>query len=103
MRDGRSPVDSGSHLIITQLPHGWEGDLDELVAAGVTSAKIYTTYRDTIFYADDWTWYQLMQRSGKAGLLVQVHAENDAIVEGRARQLLARAALHDRKIGRAHV
>src|SRR5438874_11656139 len=89
LMDGRSHVDYGIHLNITHLPDGWEGDLDELVAAGVTSAKIYTTYRDTIFYADDWTWYQLMQRSGKAGLLVQVHAENDAIVEGRARQLLA--------------
>src|SRR5437763_7267904 len=89
LMDGRSHVDYGIHLNITHLPDGWEGDLHELVAAGVTSAKIYTTYRDTIFYADDWTWYQLMQRSGKAGLLVQVHAENDAIVEGRARQLLA--------------
>ena len=87
--DGRSHVDYGIHLNITHLRAGWEGDLDELVDAGVTSAKIYTTYRDTIFYVDDWTWYQLMQRSGKAGLLVQVHAENDAIVEGRARQLLA--------------
>src|SRR5256714_3640728 len=89
LMDGRSHVDYGIHLNITHLPDGWEDDLDELVAAGVTSAKIYTTYRDTIFYADDWTWYQLMQRSGKAGLLVQVHAENDAIVEGRTRQLLA--------------
>src|SRR5438067_4021132 len=87
--DGRSHVDYSIHLNITHLPDGWEDDLDELVDAGVSSAKIYTTYRNTIFYADDWTWYQLMQRSGRAGLLVQVHAENDAIVEGRARQLLA--------------
>src|SRR5436190_19616617 len=87
--EGRSYVDYGIHLNITQLPASWHADLEALVDAGVTSAKIYTTYRDTIFYADDWTWYQLMERSGAAGLLVQVHAENDAIVEGRARQLLA--------------
>jgi dihydropyrimidinase len=86
--DGRSYVDYGIHLNITHLPQGWEGDLDELVDAGVTSAKIYTTYRDTIFYADDWTWYRLMERSGAAGLLVQVHAENDAIVVGRTQALL---------------
>lgn len=85
--DGRSHVDYGIHLNITNLPDGWERDLDALVEAGVTSAKIYTTYRDTIFYADDWTWYRLMERSGGAGLLVQVHAENDAIVEGMSRQL----------------
>ncbi len=86
--EGRSHIDYAIHLNIAHLPQGWEGDLKGLVDAGVTSAKIYTTYRGTIFYADDWTWYRLMERSGEAGFLVQVHAENDAIVEGMA-QLLA--------------
>ena len=86
--DGHSHVDYGIHLNITNLGDGWERELDALVAAGVTSAKVYTTYRDTIFYADDWTWYRLMERSGEAGLLVQVHAENDAIVVGKTQELL---------------
>src|SRR5260370_23643789 len=86
--EGRSHVDYGIHLNITQLADGWERDLKALVEAGVTSAKVYTTYRDTIFYADDWTWYRLMERSGEAGLLVQVHAENDAIVTGKTQELL---------------
>src|SRR3989440_3946735 len=86
--EGRSHIDYAIHLTIAHLPAGWERDLAALVEAGVTSAKIYTTYRGTIFYADDWTWYRLMERSGEAGLLVQVHAENDAIVEGMAQQLV---------------
>jgi dihydropyrimidinase len=86
--EGRSHVDYGIHLNITNLAEGWERELDALIEAGVTSAKVYTTYRDTIFYADDWTWYRLMERSGKAGLLVQVHAENDAIVTGKTQELL---------------
>src|SRR6202171_338034 len=85
---GQSYVDYGIHLNITNLGDGWERDLEALVEAGVTSAKVYTTYRDTIFYADDWTWYRLMERSGDAGLLVQVHAENDAIVVGKTQELL---------------
>src|SRR6266550_1409988 len=85
---GRSYVDYAIHLIIAQLPPGWERDLAALVDAGVTSAKVYTTYRDTIFYTEDWTWYRLMQRSGDSGFLVQVHAENDAIVTGMSRQLV---------------
>lgn len=85
--EGRSHVDYAIHLNIAHLPAGWERDLAGLVDAGVTSAKIYTTYRGTIFYADDWTWYRLMERSGDAGFLVQVHAENDAIVEGMSQQL----------------
>jgi dihydropyrimidinase len=86
--EGRSHIDYAIHLNIAHLPAGWERDLEGLVDAGVTSAKIYTTYRGTIFYADDWTWYRLMERSGEAGFLVQVHAENDAIVEGMAQQLV---------------
>ncbi|HEX9547979.1 MAG TPA: dihydropyrimidinase, partial [Acidimicrobiales bacterium] len=86
--EGRSYVDYALHLIIAQLPPGWEADLADVVKAGVTSAKVYTTYRDTMFYADDWTWYRLMERSGDAGFLVQVHAENDAIVEGMSKQLV---------------
>ena len=86
--EGRSHIDYAIHLNIAHLPPGWERDLEGLVAAGVTSAKIYTTYRGTIFYADDWTWYRLMERSGDAGFLVQVHAENDAIVEGMSQQLV---------------
>jgi dihydropyrimidinase len=85
---GRSYIDYAIHLNIAHLPPGWERDLAGLVEAGVTSAKIYTTYRGTIFYADDWTWYRLMERSRDAGFLVQVHAENDAIVEGMAQQLV---------------
>ncbi len=87
--DGQALIDYGIHLNITDLLPGWERDLDHLVEAGVTSAKVYTTYRDTVFYVDDWTWYRLMERSGTAGLLVQVHAENDAIVEGKTRELIA--------------
>src|SRR5438128_2969038 len=87
--EGRSYIDYAVHLNIAHLPDGWEHDLAALVEAGVTSAKIYTTYRGTIFYADDWTWYRLMERSREAGFLVQVHAENDAIVEGMAQQLVA--------------
>src|SRR5581483_6103557 len=38
---------------------------------------------------DDWTIYRLMERSGTAGLLVQMHAENDDMLQGRRRELEA--------------
>ncbi len=86
--EGRSHVDYSLHLNITRLQDGWARDLEQLVKAGVTSAKVYTTYKDTVFYLDDWSWYRLMERSGEAGFLVQVHAENDAILEGKKQELL---------------
>src|ERR1700731_162653 len=81
-------VDPHTHLLLDTGTARTTDDFEALVDAGVTSAKVYTTYRDTIFYADDWTWYRLMERSGEAGLLVQVHAENDAIVTGKTQELL---------------
>jgi dihydropyrimidinase len=86
--DGRSYVDYSAHLSLNTLYEGWERDLERVVAAGVSSAKVYTTYRGTVFYVDDWTWYRLMERTGDLGFLVQVHAENDGILEGRKQELV---------------
>jgi dihydropyrimidinase len=84
---GRSRIDYGLHLNVTRLDEGWEAELDRVIDRGVTSAKVYTTYKDAVFYVDDWTIYRLMQRSGEAGLLVQMHAENDDMLQGRRREL----------------
>ena len=84
---GSSRVDYGLHLNVTRLDQGWERDLERVVDGGVSSAKVYTTYKGTVFYVDDWTIYRLMERSGEAGLLVQMHAENDDMLQGRRREL----------------
>jgi dihydropyrimidinase len=84
---GSSRVDYALHLNVTRLDDGWERDLDRVVDGGVTSAKVYTTYKGTVFYVDDWTIYRLMERSGPAGLLVQMHPENDDMLQGRRREL----------------
>lgn len=86
--DGHSYVDFGLHLNITRLDPGWEDELVAAVAEGVSSAKVYTTYRGTILYLDDWAIYRLLERSGTAGLLLQVHAENDGMLEARKRELV---------------
>ena len=87
--DGASLVDYSLHLNITRLDPGWERDLDRAVDTGVTSAKVYTTYKDAVFYVDDHLIQKLMERSGAAGLLVQVHAENDDLLAGARAELLA--------------
>src|SRR2546426_10072729 len=83
---GRSYIDYAIHLNIAHLPAGWEDDLAALVEAGVTSGKIYTTYRGTIFYADDWSRYQLMERAREAGGPVEGHGENGPNVRGMGLQ-----------------
>ncbi len=87
--EGRARIDWSLHLNITRLDDGWEHELEQVVARGVSSAKVYTTYKDAVFYVDDWTIYRLMQRTGQVGMLVQMHAENDDMVQGRRRELEA--------------
>ncbi|HLQ60723.1 MAG TPA: dihydropyrimidinase [Candidatus Acidoferrales bacterium] len=87
--EGNSLIDFSLHLNLTRLDPGWEKQLEQVVDGGVSSAKVYTTYKGTVFYVDDWTIYRLMQRSGPAGLLVQMHAENDDMLAGRRRELEA--------------
>src|ERR1700694_2707649 len=43
--EGRSYVDYGIHLNITNLGDGWERELEALVEGGGTAGKGYTTYR----------------------------------------------------------
>ena len=87
--EGASLVDWSMHLNITHLDDGWERALERVVDGGVSSAKVYTTYKDTVFYVDDYTIHRLMERSGGAGMLVQIHAENDDILAGTRRELVA--------------
>ena len=77
------------HLNITHLDDGWERALERVVDGGVSSAKVYTTYKDSVFYVDDYTIHRLMERSGDAGMLVQMHAENDDILAGTRRDLVS--------------
>ena len=62
--------------------------MQEVVRRGASSMKVYTTYRDSIFFTRDFDWYRLMQRSGDEAIVVQVHAENDDILEGYRQELL---------------
>ena len=86
--DGTVHVDYGLHVTVTHLDDGWERDLESVIAGGVVSGKVYTTYKGTVYYADDGTIRRLMTHSGAGGLLVQMHAENDDILEAAKQPLL---------------
>jgi dihydropyrimidinase len=87
--DGHTLVDYGLHMSFGTPPAEWRGELREVVAAGVTSFKVYTTYRHTMYYTRDWDWLSLMREGAALGLLVMVHAENDDVLAGRTAELLA--------------
>jgi len=87
--DGPSLVDYGLHLCVGTPGDEWESELDGVAAAGVTSLKVHTTYRDTMFYTRDWDWYRLAQACAQRDLLLMVHCENDDILTGATKALLS--------------
>jgi dihydropyrimidinase len=81
-------VDYAFHVMVTDLPPGWEGELADLVELGTPSVKLYTTYRPN-YYVDDATILRLMAACADLGLLPLVHCENDALVTAQTEVLVA--------------
>jgi dihydropyrimidinase len=80
-------IDYALHCMITDLPHGQEDRLQKLIEMGVTSFKVFTTYRPN-YYLDDAVILRVMAGAAKYGGLVMVHAENDAIVSDATEALV---------------
>lgn len=87
--DGCTLVDYGLHLCVGEPAPGWETELDAVAAAGVTSFKVHSTYRDTVFFTRDWDWYRLAQECARRNLLLMIHCENDDVLAGATEALLA--------------
>ncbi len=84
----RSRADYSLHVIVTDLSSGQRDELSTLTSLGVTSAKVYTTYKQAGFFCDDYTIRELMQAGAAEGWVIMVHCENDAVVEGTRASLI---------------
>lgn len=78
--DGQAAVDYGYYLIVTGLDDQTLPDLGGLVAAGVSSVKLFMAYPGTVM-VDDATMFQIMERTGELGALCCVHAENGGVID----------------------
>jgi dihydropyrimidinase len=96
-------IDFGLHMMLTQLP-GSREELErwmaELLAAGVNSVKVYTTYRPN-YYQDDAELLRLFEVTAKKEIIVMVHCENDAIVSAATADLIERGLTSLAHHGRA--
>ncbi len=80
-REGRGLIDSGFHMIVTDIE---SGTLEELATLpddhGVTSYKLFMAYNDSLRVSDE-TLFKVMQVAAETGALVMVHAENGDAIE----------------------
>lgn len=87
--EGEASVDFSFHCNPTDVSDGQVRELAALREAGVTSLKVYTTYKQAGFYLDAHSILRVMEEAVKQGISVSVHAEYDDLVEGFAAEYVA--------------
>ena len=85
---GRAHIDYGFHMMISEVNDRVLAELAGLVAAGVTSIKIFTAYPG-VYMIDDAEIFLVLREAARLGILVAVHAENGGPIEILRREYVA--------------
>ncbi|MEI8131055.1 MAG: dihydropyrimidinase [Leptolinea sp.] len=83
---GHTAIDYGLHMTIARSDQKILEQIQGVVAAGVPSFKVYTTYDG--FQLEDHQLLDAMLAVKAAGGLMMVHAENNAIIKHQQRKIL---------------
>lgn len=86
--DGNSACDYTFHMSVTKFDDKTEGQLREIVRDGITSFKIFLSYKN-FFGVDDGEMYQTLKLARELGVIVTAHCENAELVDRLQRDLLA--------------
>jgi len=79
----RAAIDFGFHVSLPSNGSWTFETLDELVAAGIPSFKVFMTYRREGLFVGDGLLVEILERAAGAGALTMVHAENSDVIEHR--------------------
>src|SRR4030042_1681603 len=82
---GRSHCDFTFHLTPTAWPWDW-GEVEALVARGLSTFKVYTTYREAGLFTDSGRVPEIAQRTGCQLHVVHVSTVEGATAIGEARR-----------------
>src|SRR5204862_5001855 len=85
--DGQCAIDYAFHQIIGGVDDDSLKAMDELVAEGITSFKLFMAYPG-VFYSDDGQILRAMQTAADLGLLTMMHEENGPAIDVLAAQLV---------------
>ena len=83
--EGRSTIDYGFHMIMSDVTDATLDEMDTLVDEGVTDFKLFTAYPG-VFFCDDGAIFRAMQQTAKNGGLILMHAENGLAIDVVAAQ-----------------
>lgn len=78
--EGKTAIDYGFHMIVTDLDDDRIHEMKMLADDGVTSYKLFMAYPG-VLYVDDGTIYRAMRKAGEDGTVVCMHAENGIVID----------------------
>jgi dihydropyrimidinase len=87
--NGKTHIDYGLHVAITNLTDDVKREIPALPGLGVATIKIFMAYKGTPLYTPDEDLFEAMQIAREAGVLVMVHAENGDVIAKLQQQALA--------------
>jgi dihydropyrimidinase len=85
---GNCAIDYGFHQILSDVQETSLTAMDELVAEGVTSFKLFMAYKG-VFLSDDGQIFRAFQKGASNGALMMMHAENGSVIDVLVQQALA--------------
>ena len=86
--EGKSAVDYGFHMIVTDMPEKKIKAMDDMIKEGVASFKLFMAYPG-IFMSDDATIFRALMRTKENGGMVCMHAENGGVIDVLVQKALA--------------
>lgn len=78
--EGKTAIDYGFHMIVTDLEDDRIHEMKMLADDGVTSYKLFMAYPG-VLYVDDGTIYRAMRKASEDGTVVCMHAENGIVID----------------------
>ena len=79
-------VDYSFHVAVKDVANGLIDGIGECAAIGIPSFKVFMVYD---FGVTDGVFFQVLQKAREVGALIEVHAENNELVNTLTRQYLA--------------
>lgn len=95
--DGKTAIDYGFHMIVTDMEDDRLSEMRALADAGITSYKMFMAYPG-VLYVDDGTIFRAMRKAGEDGTVVCMHAENGIVID----EIVKRARLEGKTAPKWH-
>lgn len=86
--EGKSACDFTFHMGVSRFDARAEGELREIVRAGISSFKVFLAYKN-FFGVTDEELYHVLRLAKELGVIVTAHCENAELVAQLQQQLLA--------------